>query len=358
MKFPFPEPLNILEEAIRTKQGSALAAYVATGTGEQYSVHLGCTAHADSGGHSEPLAPHHLFDLASMTKILVTMPLCIEAQKQGLFDWTDSISRHFPEFPHEEVQILHLLQHSSGLPAHEKFFERPEAEAQGHMTQKQTFLWICESKLKQPPGEKVVYSDLGILLVGFLLEKVMGKSLAALFQEHIAQPLKLQHSGFRLLSHYEHFDASLVVQGAPDQFVATANCPHHKRLLQGEVDDNNCWALGGCSAHAGLFSNLEETVLLAQNTMKKAALIPQLFYPAHMNSQPPFTTGYMLYPGLRPVDTDEWQGAIGHTGFVGTSLWHEPKSGRTTIVLGNRVHPDRDDNRWISSRLKYQNSLW
>jgi CubicO group peptidase (beta-lactamase class C family) len=227
----------------------------------------------------------------------------------------------------------------------------------GFIERREMLEWIAASPLIPLKSAPVVYSDLGILLLGFVLEKSMGASIAELFQEIIREPLGLKNTGFRTLPHASAPEKALRLPGEARDFVATANCGFHGRLLQGEVDDNNCWALGGATAHAGLFSTLEETQVLLKNAAETALRLPEVFLP-DADSRPPFTRGFMLYPGLRPVDGDEWAGSIGHTGFVGTSAWFHPATDSTLVCLGNRVHPDRNDARFIETRLNIQRSAW
>lgn len=356
MSFRYPAAANRMQRALEEKQGSALA----LGTlqlGKRECIYMGLTGHPNSGAISRPVDRTVIFDLASLTKVLVTIPLFVDAIAENRLHWDKSVQSYIAEFPRAEVQVRHLFEHRSGLAAHEEFYRRPTAAARGWIQPEEVRSWICESKITPLEQTQTIYSDLGILLVQFLLEQAFQAPLAQLFEDRIRRPLGLSRTGFRLLPHAPKSIQRLSLKGEPDQFVATARCPFHGRILQGEVDDNNCWGLGGATTHAGLFSTLEETLLLAEFTLAKAKKFHDFFFPSAQD-RPPFTRGFMLYPGLRPTPTGEWRQAIGHTGFVGTSLWYHEPSQFFVVLLGNRVHPDRSDTRFVETRLEIHRALW
>lgn len=361
MNFPFPETRKRLETTLAAREGSALA-MATLHAGKRAEIYLGQTRFAaaaqnQAGAQPAAIDRKSIFDLASLTKVLVTMPLLIEALESKLLRLTSSVSEILPEFPAHEIQVRHLLQHRSGLPAHLEFYKRPEAIAAGQITAENLLLWIAEAPRKPLSEAEVRYSDLGFMLLGFMLERVFAKSLPALLQTKIIDKLGLKNTGFRILKHASSPDRKYSLVAENERFVATANCPFHQRILQGEVDDNNCWAQGGASAHAGLFSTLEETLLLWEYVVARARQHRQEFFPTEQD-QPPFKLGFMVYPGLRPITTKEWQGAFGHTGFVGTSCWYHEPTKLHIVLLGNRVHPDRSDTRFIDSRLEIHRCLW
>lgn len=342
--------------AIQSKQGSALALGTVQ-AGKRECIYMGQTALPGTDVEISPVGRETIFDLASLTKALVTVPLTIEAKEHGLLDWEDPVTKFIPEFPGRDVTLTDLLRHRSGLKAHEEFYRRPSAQSRGYIEPQEIRSWICESKREPLSSAQVVYSDLGILLLGMVLEKVFQAPLAQSFEEQIRRPLGLVRTGFRILPHAPKSLQPLRLEAPKNQFVATAHCSFHKRTLQGEVDDNNCWGLGGATAHAGLFSTLEETLFLLEFSLELAKRHRSFFF-ANAEDRPPFTRGYMLYPGLRPSPTSEWKGAIGHTGFVGTSAWYHDPQKMFIVLLGNRVHPSREDTRFVQTRLDIHHALW
>lgn len=357
MTFPYPETERAVRGALADKIGSGFAMAVARGNAEPYTLYLGNTAHPESGGLVRPVAPDTLFDLASLTKILSAMPILIDTIREGKVSLRDPVQKYFPKLPGEIVTIANLIRHNSGFVAHEEFYRRPSAKMRGYIEREELIEWILAHPRAPLAEAKTVYSDLGLLLLGFLLENIHGKTIAELFETKIRKPLGLRNSGYRVLPHAPEKAQKFRLDAPTERFVATALCGFHNRLLQGEVDDNNCWALGGYSSHAGLFSTLTETLALLRHTVRQAKLFHDEFFP-NAQSRPPFTQGYMLYPGLRPIDTVEWNGAIGHTGFVGTSGWYYEPTDTYVVLLGNRVHPKRDDPRFIEMRINIHRALW
>ena len=192
------------------------------------------------------------FDLASLTKPLVTAPLCIAAVERGLFNLDDPLSRFFPgSVPADKggITVRSLLSHSSGLPAYEPFYleliklppkARPNALAS----------MILQTTLDTPPGKTANYSDLGFMLLGLILERQMGARLDRLAQDFLFARLGIDELHFCPISPQS---SVLSPQSSVLTYAATQFCPWRKRLLFGEVDDENAWTLNGVCGHAGLF---------------------------------------------------------------------------------------------------------
>lgn len=354
----------MLEEALSEQQGSGFALGVLRGRALEFSYlgyhyrEEGSLSGIDLPGDSpEPVGPQSIFDLASLTKILVMTPLLIQAKRDGKLGWEDRIEQFVPEMQGSEISIARLMEHRSGLLAHEKYYERAK-DSQSGISREDLVQWIAESERTPLAEAKTVYSDLGAILLGTALERIYGKPINQLFVEQIATPLELKQSGYRVLSHATQSAKAYSLEAKRKDFVATANCSVHNRLLLGEVDDNNCWAMGGYSAHAGLFSSLQETMTLFRNAVDLAKGEQDYFF-VNPNSKPPFTHGFMIYPGLRPTDSNAWKDSIGHTGFVGTSAWFHPATETYIVLLGNaRVHPTRNDDRFIDTRLNVHSVLF
>lgn len=303
------------------------------------------------------MGPDSIFDLASVSKIASTLSLIFAAESEGRIAFADPVRKYFSGFPSAQTTLLDLLTHCSGLPAHQEFFRRfePNGGPVKLGDTKELRSWIYEAELKQP-GEQV-YSDLGFMLLGLLLESVYGQPLPELFQERISKRLKLESSGYVTLPHAPAPARMFGLLAAPERFVATETCPWRKKTLQGEVHDDNCWAFGGYAGHAGLFSTLQETAALCGHLWKQTQASPE-FRKRQAKAAGIFNYGFMTYPGLRPTPGPAFSGALGHTGYTGTSAWlHEP-SGTLAILLSNRVHPSRSDSRWIDTRLEFHKILW
>lgn len=346
---------EFLASALAQGQGSA-AAFLLRRTGKaDQEYYLGSHARENSGAIPRAAAEDSLFDLASLTKILATASLLFQAESEQKIAWSDPVRKYFSAFPSSETTLYELFVHRSGLPAHLEFFRRYETGEVKWGDQKPLLSWICEAGL--PNAGKQVYSDLGFMLLGLLLESLYGKTLPELFQEKIAARLKLENSGFVTLPHAPAPARLYGFLAEKARFVATECCPWRKKTLQGEVHDDNTWAMGGFAGHAGLFATARETASLFEHLWKQAKASPD-FLQRKPEQPGVFSFGFMTYPGLRPFPGPAFQGALGHTGFVGTSLWFHEPSGTLAVLLNNRVHPSRADDRWIQTRLEFHKLLW
>jgi serine-type D-Ala-D-Ala carboxypeptidase len=350
---------KILEQALAERQASGIAFLLQNKqrSPDRPLCELYLGHHAHEGLHAErrPVAEDSLFDLASVSKILATVSLLFAAESEGKFHWQDPVRKFFSGFPSDDATLLSLMCHHSGLPAHIEFFRSYEKGETRLGDQKPLLQWICEAGL--PNKGQQVYSDLGYMLLGLLLESIYGKNLPELFHERLVSRLKLENSGYVTLPHAPA-PARLYGLLAPrSRFVATETCPWRHETLQGGVHDDNCWAFGGYAGHAGLFSNLRETARLFEHLWKQAQASPA-FRSREPSASGIFSYGFMTYPGLRPQPGPAFAGALGHTGYTGTSAWlHEP-SGTLAILLANRVHPSRTDSRWVDTRLEFHKTLW
>lgn len=347
-----------LEAALAEKQASGVAFLLRRPNQNDLEMYLGSHAHENQGALIRPVAEDSLFDLASVSKILATTCLLFGAESEGKLAWTDPVRKYFSDFPSPETTIFSLLAHRSGLPAHQDFFRRFEPLAPGGARlgdQRALLSWICESKLATPGRQ--VYSDLGFILLGLLLESLYGKSLPELFHERIVSRLKLENAGYVTLPHAPAPARMFGLLAPVSRFVATEHCPWRKKTLQGEVHDDNAWAFGGYGGHAGLFANARDTAALWEHVRRQVQASPE-FLRLAPEGPGSFCFGFMTYPGLRPFPGEAFAGARGHTGFTGTSLWYHEPSGALAILLANRVHPSRNDDRWIQSRLEFHKLLW
>src|SRR5262245_53917310 len=206
-----------------------------------------------------PVFPETLFDVASITKAVVTSVLAMREVGAGRIALETPVVELLPEFEggdRAQVTIRQLLCHSSGLPAHRPFW-RTAAEAPSE--RRAISLLAAREPLEYPPGTRAIYSDLGFIVLGWLLERVTGERLDVLANRQIAAPLGLSSTTFMSLSDPEG-RARLLGDGS---IAAPQLCPERHRVLIGEVDDLNAMAMGGVAGHAGLFSTAEELSRIA-----------------------------------------------------------------------------------------------
>ncbi len=304
-----------------------------------------------------------LFDLASLTKPLVVATLTARFLHQDRLSLNEPVSRYLGDWSHGKkarVQLRHLLEHSSGLPAWKPYFEQL---ALGDNPRATLIHAVSAEELQSEPGVKSVYSDLDYMLLGTILEQVGGDRLDHLFQQHICDILGITDLFFLPLDEKE---TDTRLQGRT--IVATEICPR-RGLLQGQVHDDNAFVVGGVCGHAGLFGTAQAVMKLLQQWQAALDGKGHLFdrrcahafvYP---QASPPPQSSYI--PGWdRPVWKTSQAGrhisphSIGHLGFTGVSAWLDHERQVAVVLLTNRVHPSRDDERHIPLRREIHTRIF
>lgn len=303
----------------------------AAAIGDVDDVRLACFGDIEAGGAA--VDPDTWYDLASLTKVLCTVPLCLEAIARGRLDPRAPLRAVVPEVawlqdrPNlGDATILQLATHTSGLPAWEPLYTLGLDRA--------TLLArLLQTPLHRPPGV-IEYSDLGFMLLGYVLERSLGQPLEAL-----AYALFDRLGLDRALGFTPPADAT---------FAPTEACPWRARLLRGEVHDENAAALGGVAGHAGLFGTLRGVAAYAKAVLEcrlqSAAVLNYLSHEHARAALPDLERrgfGWVLmHPGWSGGDLMS-ERSLGHTGFTGTGLWIDLERGRYSVLLTNRVHPSR-----------------
>jgi CubicO group peptidase (beta-lactamase class C family) len=288
-----------------------------------------------------------IYDLASLTKPLITGLLCARRVEAGELTLDSSVSNYLPEFERTDKQaitIRQLLTHTSGFPAWQPLYILTAGERD------RTVSVIADLDLEYRPGTRVVYSDLGFIVLGRLLERLTGKALVELAQTEIFTTLNLQHTFFNPEIAMQTGIAACETGNAYERETsANTGGSDYKNwrvgLIWGEVHDGNAYFLGGAAGHAGLFSTARETLLLANQFVasQSSLLTPATCELFRKN----------MTPGLDEARSFAWQlaeskdsaagldlprNSFGHSGFTGTSCWIDSVSERVFILLTNRTH--------------------
>lgn len=295
-----------------------------------------------AGRHTyDPDAPEvredDLYDLASLTKVVVTTSICMAFEPDLNLD--GRVEEYVPAFRgkgREGVTIRHLLAHCAGLPAHQRFFETCR-------DRKAVFAAACGTPLAYPPGTKTIYSDVSFLVLGAALERVGGAPIQELAQRHVFGPMGM--AGTMYLPGRE-----LLGRIPPTEFQAE----YRRGLIHGQVHDGNAWAMGGVAPHAGLFGTADDLGRFLRMILNGGIYEgKQILSEAGIRR---FTSRAGLAPGSTRAlgwDTVSKAGSsagrrfsirsFGHTGFTGTSVWVDPVRDVGVVLLTNRVHPTREN---------------
>lgn len=282
---------------------------------------------------SPQIAPETIYDLASLTKVAATTIACMLLYERGKFRLEQKVVDVLPEFNDDgrraQVTFRMLLAHSSGLPAYVKLFQTARNRGQ-----------LLEQALKIPlasePGTRAEYSDIGFIVLGEALERITGESLDQFCSREIFAPLQLPTMTFN--------PAPELRAGIPP----TENDQSFRhRVIQGEVNDENAWVMGGAAAHAGCFSTALDLAVLAECMLRGGAPLLDLHTVdvfTRRETAPAGTSRGLGWdtPSL-PSQSGKYFSArsYGHLGFTGTSLWIDPERHLSVTLLTNRTWPDR-----------------
>ncbi len=327
----------------------------------------------DPDTRQHPTQPDTLFDIASITKLFSALAFMtlVEQGELALDQPISSILSAFngprPIQPYEDplapgqmvtvtgitgtvdaasITFRHLLTHTSGLPAWRPLYKQPDIQAARRMA--------LETFFSYRPGARVVYSDIGLILLGMTIERLTGQTLDTAVHERVIAPLNLQHTRYFPLS----------MPGVVGNVAPTESCPWRGRRMVGQVHDENAYQLGGVAAHAGLFSTARDIASLGQALLdcRKGSSRRDLALQAETVKEMTRlqTAGLGLRRGLAfmlwqpdPESNSNpfGQRAFGHSGFTGTTLWIDPDRDLVVALLTNEVYNGRQDRKIQALRI-------
>jgi beta-N-acetylhexosaminidase len=286
---------------------------------------------------SSAVRPDTIYDLASLTKVIVTTTVAMILVDEGRLDLSKPVSAFLPAFrggAKDRVTIAHLLTHSSGLD----WWAPLHLELKG----KEAYLdRIQAMELVYEPGTKSLYSDLGVFLLGEVLERVAGESLQDFARRRLLDPLGMRDTAYRPAP-------ELLPRIAPTEQDAWRG-----RLLRGEVHDENAYALNGVAPHAGLFGTAPDLARFAQMLLNGGVYDHHRIVSREVVerfTRPAGIPGSSRALGWDTPSEGSSSGSrfsahsFGHTGFTGTSMWMDPDRRLFVILLSNRVHPTRQND--------------
>ena len=248
------------------------------------------------------------------------------------------------------VTLRMLLAHSSGLPGYGRLFESA--------TGREGILQQClQQPLTADPGRRAEYSDIGFMLLGYAIEQIAGEPLDSFCEREIFQPLGMRSTGY-------HPDPAMKLAIPPTEDDRTLR----HRILQGEVHDENAWAMGGVSGHAGLFSNaldplrfaaclLADGLTAAGDRLFAAATVTLFATPAADPAGSSRALGWDTPSSPSSAGTYFSSHSIGHLGFTGTSLWTDLDAGIAAVLLTNRTWPERSNQAIRALRPRFHDTL-
>nr|WP_318036160.1 serine hydrolase [Halobacillus amylolyticus] len=286
--------------------------------------------------HPIAMQPDTIFDIASLSKIFTTTA-AMKLYEQGLFELDDQVADYIPEFAQNgkgHVTIRQLMTHTSGFKAWVPLYTIGDSK-------EERLQYVYAYPLNNPPGSTYTYSDLNMITLASIIERISGQSLDAFVKENLTEPLNMTNTMYN------------PPKGLKQQIAATEYQPWTDRgLVWGEVHDENAWSLGGVAGHAGVFSTAHDLAKLGHMFLNdgrygdKQILKAETVELLMKNQIPEFPgnehgLGWELAQGWY-MDALSEASSIGHTGYTGTSIVINPNNETVAVLLTNRVHPTRD----------------
>lgn len=294
--------------------------------------------------NSRRTSVNSIYDLASLTKVIATTTAAMICYDRGLIDLEAPVINYMPEFGQngkENITIKNLLLHNSGLAAWRSFYKFCK-------TENDVIKSICEDSLEYEPGSKTLYSDLGIIILGKVIERVTNQKLDVFCKNEIFDMLGMNNTFYNPPTEF-------LERIAPTEF----DNYWRKKLIHGVVHDETAYLMNGVAGHAGLFSTVEDIKKILQMLLQNGHYQgKQIINP---NTVKFFTTKYSQSSSRAfGWDTKSETGSsagnlfsnksFGHTGFTGTSCWVDPERSLFVILLSNRVYPTRSNNKILNFR--------
>src|SRR5216684_999232 len=345
---------DVIEKAIAEKAfpGATLA------VGYKGKISLRAFGKLSYDANAAAAIPNTMYDIASLTKAVATTTLVaklVEGDFAVPLDLDAKIERYLPEWANgpnadwrHRVTVRHLLTHTSGLPAFKEYWRTSKGK-------QDTLARIFAEPLEYEPGTREIYSDLGIILMAEIVERLTGRNLDELTREDIFSPLGMSHTMY-----------------LPPKRIWPTIAPTEidtqlrHRLIQGEVHDENAFAIGGVSGHAGIFSTAPDLAAFCQMLLNggvyahhrilRRSTIAQFTVPQELSNRTR-TLGWVV-PSEGGFSGHFYSAhSFGHTGFTGTSIWIDPDRQLFVVLLTNRVHPTRENTKIQAARVALHDAV-
>ena len=296
-----------------------------------------------------------IYDIASISKVITTVPVVMKLVERRRISINNFVKEYYPSFTgrnKDKVKLSHLLTHSSGISGYVRYFDMPSIANEQDILND-----IINRDLKFEPGSKFEYSDLGFILLKNIIEKTNRSNFESLVSRWVLNPLKMRNT-------YYNPSSSQI-----ENIVPTENDKNfRKRLLKGEVHDENTYIMNGVSSHAGLFSNAWDMAIFAKLFLNKGVWLGKrhLGYSTVKKflkkQNKPYGSDMALgwdTPSLSNSSAGDYfsNGSFGHLGFTGTSLWIDPQEEIIIVMLTNRVYPSRKDRGIKKVRRDFHNEV-
>jgi CubicO group peptidase (beta-lactamase class C family) len=297
---------------------------------------------------SLPMLPDTVFDLASISKVIATAALAANFVERGWLKWNTPVAAIFPEFKFKKIQVRHLLSHTAGYCAwvplwewmRQQFPFAPLSSIPIRVRQRAMREKVFSITPDVEVEEKALYSDISFLMLGFVLEEIAQMPLDQAVQKFVWKPMGIRGTFYRKVTRAPD-------EAIKDSVAATENSSWRGGVLQGQVHDDNCWAMGGYGGHAGVFGAARDVLYFSKKLLEgflSPSTLKAIWTRVPMPPGCDRTLGWDTPSGEQSSSGRLFsKNSVGHLGFTGTSLWIDPEAEIAVTLLSNRVHPSRDN---------------
>ena len=295
--------------------------------------------------NKEVLTPDSLYDVASLTKVVVIVTLICKLVDKKIISFNDNIKKYLPNFKYDDITIFHLLTHTSGLPS--------DLGTREIMSKKKIINLIYSKEKINEPGKQVLYSDLGYMLLGFMIEKIYSKKLNVVAQEEIFIPLEMNNTTYNPMN--------------KDICVPT-ELTEERGLVKGVVHDEKAYSLGGIAGHAGVFSTVKDLMNFARMILNQGVYNDKVFLSKEMidlwfknivyDKKCKWKRSFCWIVGKNDIIIEEGMNIISFNGFTGPSISIDRDKNIAIILMTNRIHPTRDNRKILKVRSLISNYIY
>jgi serine-type D-Ala-D-Ala carboxypeptidase len=312
----------------------------------------------------QPLSDDTIFDLASVTKIFGTSSMIADLVERGKLKWDTRVSDILKGYAFKEIRVRHLLSHTAGFIAWRPLWEelnvkfQPQFISEISVEARQSAMREIVLKIapEVPVETRELYSDISFLLLGFVIEELTGLPLDRAITELLWRPMGIERA------YYRHVTTKAGLASDLNSAVAaTEDSEWRGGILQGQVHDDNTWAMGGYAGHAGAFSDARDLLFFAKRLFEghfSFKIRDQMWTPVDWPQGCTRTLGWDTPSAENSmVGTKMSRRSVGHWGYTGTSLWFDPEREIAVVLLSNRVHPSRENMLIKELRPKFHDAL-
>lgn len=347
----FHRTTSVIAQALEEKVSQSLAIGVWTRETPDTAYVAGVGPHVNL---------HSVFDLASVSKVIGTMSAVAYLIEKRVLSWDSQVQSMLSEYPDPDAKLIHLVSHTAGWVWWKPFWEEVRTQYAGQVIesipvsqrQKDYFNRIVKLKPEHKAGAQCTYSDISMMWVQFLIERLTGQPLDQLLERTVWPWLGMESA------YYQRIDRPSI---SDDAVIPTEECPWRGRRLQGVVHDDNCYVMGGYGGHAGVFSEVSAPLWFGRQILSGffSHDVNQGFFRRVSNpSGCTRTAGWDTPSGDQPAIGRYFSDAsIGHLGYTGTSLWLDPMKGVVVTLLTNRVYFGRTNEKIKIFRSLIHNEL-